>query len=76
MTENEVDIAREVIAGYEPWKTAKAKRFTDFTVSAYHDELATLKQIEAYEQIHAFAEDPENGDEDTGYMVRRILGLA
>jgi hypothetical protein len=83
MTKDEVETARDVLSGFELWQQRKALTNADFSVSKFLDDLATQRQIQAYEEILELASrTSEDGlvlvypDDELGEEVRRILGLA
>lgn len=78
MTANDLEDIAEVLLGFDAWRDNKIKNAlsANYTVSAYIDELARQRALDAITEIRAVYADEELTWQEVDKQIRSILGVA
>ena len=78
MTANDLEDIAEVLLGFDAWRDNKIQNAlsANYTVSAYIDELARQRALDAITEIRAIYADEELTWQEVDKQIRSILGVA
>ena len=78
MSANDLEDIAEVLLGFDAWRDNKIRNAlsANYTVSAYIDELARQRALDAITEIRAVYSDEELTWQEVDKQIRSILGVA
>lgn len=78
MSANDLEDIAEVLLGYDAWRENKIQNAlnSSYTVSAYIDELARQRALDAITEIRAVYADEDLTWQEVDKQIRSILGVA